>query len=235
MSGSSRSLPTGRRASAMMLALEASRMNFIQSSVRIAGLATPSMPALPHSAAKASARALLLPSSSPNTMRITVPVWRITPGSAMVALMLATPPITACWPRMGARRSAASTPFCSGITAVSLPTIGLIAAPALSTSHNFTQNSTTSTAPTVFGSSVACVGTRCVSPRGLSTFSPVLFMAARCAPRAMKVTSAPALARAAPKAPPTPPAPTTAIRMSRSPIRSGRRCRSQRSHPHPRS
>ena len=109
------------------------------------------MPALPHSAAKASARALLLPSSSPNTMRITVPVWRITPGSAMVALMLATPPITACWPRIGARRSAASTPFCSGITAVSLPTIGLIAAPALSTSHSFTQNSTTSTGPTVFG------------------------------------------------------------------------------------
>ena len=59
------------------------------------------------------------PSSSPNTMRITVPVWRITPGAAMVALILATPPITAGAPRMGARRSEASTPFCSGITAVS--------------------------------------------------------------------------------------------------------------------
>src|SRR5690349_17628899 len=38
-------------------------------------------------------------------------------------------------------------------------------------------------------------------------------MAARCAPRAMKVTSASALASAAPNPPPTPPAPTTAIRM----------------------
>jgi hypothetical protein len=89
-------------------------------------------------------------------------------------------------------------PFCSGMTAVSFPTIGLIAAPAFSTSHNFTQNSTTSTGPTVFGSSVAWVGARCVSPRALSTLSPLLFIAARCAPRAMKVTSAPALASAAP-------------------------------------
>ena len=39
-------------------------------------------------------------------------------------------------------------------------------------------------------------------------------IAARCAPRATNVTSAPALASAAPKPPPTPPAPITAIRMS---------------------
>ena len=82
-------------------------------------------------------------------MRMKVPIWRITPGSAIVALICATPPITACWPRIGISRSAASTPFCSGITAVSWPTIGLIAAPALSTSHSLTQNSTISTAPTV--------------------------------------------------------------------------------------
>src|SRR5882757_8548818 len=43
-------------------------------------------------------------------------------------------------------------------------------------------------------------------------------MAARCAPRAMKVTSAPALASAAPNPPPTPPAPTTAIRMKFFPL-----------------
>src|SRR5882757_7679758 len=42
-------------------------------------------------------------------------------------------------------------------------------------------------------------------------------MAARCAPRAMKVTSAPAFASAAPNPPPTPPAPTTATRMGFSP------------------
>src|SRR5258708_23120744 len=52
-----------------------------------------------------------------------------------------------------------------------------------------------------------------VSPRPPSTRRPLAFMAARCAQRAMKVTSAPALARAAPNPPPTPPAPTTAIRM----------------------
>jgi hypothetical protein len=131
-------------------------------------------------------------------MRNTVPVWRITPGSAMVALILATPPITARLPTIGASRSEASTPFCKGMTAVSDPTIGLIAEPALSTSHSFTQNSTTSTGPTDLGSSVACVGSRWMSPRGLSTLRPSLFIAARCAPRAMKVTSAPALASAAP-------------------------------------
>src|SRR3979411_312503 len=38
-------------------------------------------------------------------------------------------------------------------------------------------------------------------------------MAARWAPRAMKTTSAPVLASAAPNPPPTPPAPTTAIRI----------------------
>src|SRR6185312_5069015 len=107
--------------------------------------------------------------------------------------------------------SAASIPFCKGITAVSGPISGLICSPALSRSHNFTQNSTTSTLPTALGSSVACVGTRWVSPRPPSILRPALFMAARCAPRAMKVTSAPAFASAAPKPPPTPPAPTTAI------------------------
>ena len=56
--------------SAMRLALDASRMNFIQRSVRIEVLSTPSMPALPHIAAKASPRGLRLPSSSPNTMRM---------------------------------------------------------------------------------------------------------------------------------------------------------------------
>ena len=36
-------------------------------------------------------------------------------------------------------------PFCSGITAVPVPISGLICAPALSTSHSLTQNSTKST------------------------------------------------------------------------------------------
>src|SRR5665213_2244640 len=46
---------------------------------------------------------------------------------------------TASRPRIGISRSCASTPFCCGMTAVSRPTSGLIAAPALSTSHNLTQ------------------------------------------------------------------------------------------------
>ena len=51
------------------------------------------------------------------------------------------------------------------------------------------------------------------SPRPPWIFRPWLCIAARFAPRAMKVTSAPAWASAAPNPPPTPPAPTTAIRM----------------------
>ena len=50
-----------------------------------------------------------------------VPTWRITPGATIEALICATPPITACLPRIGTSRSGASMPFCSGITAVSRP------------------------------------------------------------------------------------------------------------------
>ncbi len=146
-------------------------------------------------------------------MRMKVPTCVITPGAVIEAETCATPPITALLPRIGISRSAASTPFCSGITPVSGPISGFIRSPALSTSHSLTQNSTISTWPTSAGSSVARVGTRWVSPRPPPTFSPWLFMAARWAPRATKVTSAPALASAAPNPPPTPPAPTTAIRM----------------------
>src|ERR1044072_8701871 len=46
-------------------------------------------------------------------------------------------------------------------------------------------------------------------------------MAARWAPRAMKLTSAPAFASAAPNPPPTPPAPTTAIRNVSLPVYCG--------------
>ena len=146
-------------------------------------------------------------------MRMKVPTCVITPGAVIEALIWATPPITALGPRIGSSRSAASMPFCNGMTAVFGPTSGLIASPALSTSHSLTQNSTTSTDADALGSSVACVGTTWVSPRPPTTFRPWLFIAARCAPRAMKVTSAPAFASAAPNPPPTPPAPTTAIRM----------------------
>src|ERR1700737_5555260 len=80
-SGSSRSLPIGWRASAMMPALLASRMNFIHSSVRICSLKVASKPAFRHSARKSSALLLSLPSSSPNIMRMKLPTCWITPGA----------------------------------------------------------------------------------------------------------------------------------------------------------
>ena len=126
----------------MTLALVASRMNFIQSSVTIWSLSTASKPAFLHIANSASPRLLALPSSSPNSMRMKVPTWRITPGSTIEALICATPPITARSPRIGISRSGASMPFCNGITAVFGPTNGLMCSPALSTSHSLTQNST---------------------------------------------------------------------------------------------
>src|SRR4051812_11776980 len=228
MSGSSRRLPIGWRDSDIIPALLASKMNFIQRSVRIAALSVPSMPAFWHIARKASPRALRLPSSSPNTIRMKAPTCVMTPGAVIEAETCATPGITARSPRIGISRSCASMPFCSVMTAVSGPTSGLMCAPALSMSHSLTQNSTKSTSPISAGLSVACVGTRWVSPRALSTFRPALFMAARCAPRATKVTSAPALASAAPYPPPTPPAPTTAIRIEYSDLFVGRHRRGVR-------
>ena len=218
MSGSSRSSPIGRRVSAVQPLLVASKMYFSHSSVRMRSLSVASKPAFWHSARKASPRGVMLPSNSPNTRRMNSPVWRITPGLSMVALICATPPITASAPRIGSSRSCASMPFWKVITAVSGPTIGLMASPALSTSHSFTQNITRSTTPTLAGSSVAWAGCSSVSPRGLRMRRPFSCIAFRCAPRAMNVTSPPAWASAAPNAPPTPPAPTTAMRMSRSSI-----------------
>ena len=52
------------------------------------------------------------------------------------------------------------------------------------------------------------------SPSGLSTFRQFYRMAARWAPRAMKLTSKPAWASLPPKYPPMAPAPMTAIFMS---------------------
>ncbi len=101
-----------------------------------------SNPAALHCARNASPRALCPPPRSPNTSRMKLPVWRMTPGSAIVALICATPPMTAFSPRIGTSRSGASTPFWRGITAVFGPTSGRIASPADSTSHSLTQNST---------------------------------------------------------------------------------------------
>ncbi len=219
MSASSRKTPIDVLVAAVSAELVANRMNFIHSSVTIWSLCVASKPAFRHSARKSSPRALWPPSSSPNIRRMKSPVCLITPGSAIVALICATPPITAGAPRMGIRRSAASMPFCNGITAVVGPISGRIDAPAVSTSQSLTQNSTRSTAPMVAGSSVACAGAIRVSPRPPSMRRPFARMACRWAPRATNVTSAPAFAKAPPNAPPTPPAPITAMRINRTPIR----------------
>ena len=91
---------------------------------------------------------------------------------------------------MGPSMSSFCTPFCSEMMPVSGPIRGRICRPALSVSRSFTEKITMSTLPMVAGSSVAFTFGRC------SGFTPSIVMpfwrsASSCAPRAMKVTSAP--------------------------------------------
>ena len=189
MSGSSRSLPIGWRVTAIMPALEASRMNFIQSSLRIDALSTTSMPALRASAAKASPRAGAAIELAEHDAHHRAGLAdharfgdrRADVGDATHYRLVA---------QDGASRSEASTPFCKGITAVSGPTIGRIASPALSTSHSDAEQHDIDRA---YGSRIVGrpgrqqmgVAARAFDAQALS------FIAARWAPRAMKVTSAP--------------------------------------------
>ena len=95
--------------------------------------------------------------------------------------------------------SSFTTPFWNEMTAVSVPSSGRIAVAAVAVSQSFTPNSTRSTAPTSRGSALARASGRFRSPLLLFTDSPRSRMAARCAPRAMKVTSQPLRASFAPK------------------------------------
>jgi len=79
------------------------------------------------------------------------------------------------------------------------PTIGLSVRAALSVSHSLTLNSTMSTGPMLAGSSVALTLGRWIGVCALSMLSPLSRMAARCAPRAMNITSAPPCCSRAPK------------------------------------
>ena len=90
------------------------------------------------------------------------------------------------------------TPFCSEMMPVSGPMIGRIIRAAVSVSRSFTAKITMSTWPMVAGSSVAFTLGRC---SGLSPSSAMPFcrIAARCAPRATKVTSAPPFCNRAPR------------------------------------
>src|SRR5215469_10402930 len=93
---------------------------------------------------------------------------------------------------------------------------------AFSVSQSLTQNITISTGPMVRGSSVTLTLGRWSGCGPPSTARPCSRMAARCAPRATKCTSAPPLASRAPKYPPTPPEPMIAIRTAHPPATSGR-------------
>src|SRR5581483_7068326 len=160
-----------------------------------------------------SARSDFELSSSPNMMNGSEPAWRTWPGATRKLTMAQSPPIA--WPRPSSRAicSGASIPFSSGITTVCSPTIGRAASIASATCAVFTASSTTSTSPTLFGSSVAFTFDRTKSPPMLSTRSPFVCSASSDLPRTMKVTSAPFCASFPPKYPPTPPAPMTANRI----------------------
>ena len=123
----------------------------------------------------------------------------MTPGSVITAVMYATPAATLAGERWRNRISTLSTPFWKGMTTVSRPTSGESVAAAASASYIFTANRTTSTAPISPGVSAACTCGTWKSPFGLTTRSPRVRSASRCAPRAMNATSAPEAARRPPK------------------------------------
>ena len=139
-------------------------------------------------------------------------VCRMCPGPACSTITRPSPSRTLLSPSAAANSSLASTPFCTGMTAVAGPTSGWSdeASPAICVA--FTHTSTTSTTPTVAGSSVACTDGKVRSPSMLSRINPRAWSAASVAPRAMNTTSWPACWRRAPSTPPMAPAPTTATR-----------------------
>ena len=87
------------------------------------------------------------------------------------------PPSTGPEPSTAAVRSEASSPLCSGRTAVCGPIMGRIASAAASIWCVLVAKMTTSTGPTVAGSSVAWAGKTVKSPKTLSTRKPCSWMA----------------------------------------------------------
>src|SRR5262249_13032441 len=93
--------------------------------------------------------------------------------------------------------------------------MGRIARAASGTCQALTPIRITSAFATCVGSSVAWERTT-ISPAGVSRRRPLLRIALRCSPRAIKTTSSPASANCAPKYPPAPPVPKTATHCSSS-------------------
>src|SRR6266849_2915435 len=170
------------------------------------------MDAFWQAASRARARAVSRPSISPK-VRCPPKVCAMTPGASMVANTRTAPPST--WPAPSTRASfsSLSTPFWIDSTPVSGPTTGRISAAASSVPKDFTQNSTRSAGGRPSRRSTA--GARTLhSPSTADLIRrPSARSAAKCAPRATKVTSSPARASLAPKYPPVPPEPITTMRM----------------------
>src|SRR5882672_2980573 len=100
-------------------------------------------------------------------------------------------------------------PFCALTTVVSGPIKGARRGAIAVRLCALSVSSKTSTGPTVAGSSVAlgCAAKSPISPR---TLTPCSCIARRCGPRAIRVTSSPALVNMAPANAPMAPAPTMA-------------------------
>ena len=191
MSGSSRTVPIGRRVSAVRPAKVARNTILAQMSRAMSALTWWSTPAWSSACESAATRSDWPPSSSPSCSRASVPVCRIRPGASIVEAIWATPPMTCGAPSTRESTSTLSTPFCSVSTPVAGPTSGRAASAARSVSYSLTAKITSSTGPIAAGSSVASAGQSVRSPRALAIRRPCARIAARWAPRAMKATSWP--------------------------------------------
>ncbi len=174
-------------------------MNFCQITRWMSSASLALMPAPWHAPWKAAAAARCDGMSGPNSRPAIWPMCSITPGAAMRVAIYAEPPRTFSSPKIFLKRSTDSTPFWNGITSVLGPTTGRSSSAALSVSHSFTANITTSTVPPASAARSNTWTLSCAEPCGLFSVSPFSFSAARCLPRAKNTTSWPACCRRAPK------------------------------------
>ena len=212
--------------------------SFIHSSRRMLSVAMVWKPAPPNTATSASTRAEGWLEGSPSTSRLPE-LWRTTPGVGTSAARYTTPPITR-WLAMAApmrpspsqdlsalpasappqpSKNHQGTPFIAVTTEVSGPSSGTRSATALARLWLFSAMITTSCTPSSAGLSLAASFTWCLLPP-CSRVRPSALSAARCAPRATRLTWCPASASRAPMVPPMAPAPNMQMRIRES-VRTG--------------
>ena len=201
--------PIGTRVTAPTPPKETTKRSFSQSETWMSGGTVARIPARSKVSRSFSVRALGRRSSSPKRIECTCPRLRMRPGATIQLNVAQRPPTTRSGPRTPTSCLAASTPFWSGTTKVSGPSMGPSRRADSSTCQVLTPRRITSTGPASAGSSVAFkdAGGIRISSESVSTTSPSRRMASRCAPRAMKTTSSPAFASLAPKCAPAPPVP----------------------------